>query len=238
MNDEETPFEVWWVKAIDVGKAAWIVLEADPGGSIPGWSGIQVHVFDKGWKRLTKQAFPTGYRSFLKEVSLVKDNPLKQELLVAKVTSSGPFIKDGDKKRPAFEQGDFQRQYYALLNDKLVLVRLEDDNGQLAQAHYRFRMSSKGPAVPNRTRDDWVRSLNSANPVEKLATLVWLSGMHLSSSETRYENHSQESVEDSKLFEAVRDTVETKKALRELANSKNSWIQEYAKFALEAKGEE
>jgi hypothetical protein len=88
--------------------------------------------------------------------------------------------------------------------------------------------------VPKRTREEWIRSLRSKNPVEQLATLVWLSGTHLSSKEPRREDASEESVDDSKRFEAVRDAVETKKALRELSESENSWVQEYAKLTLRA----
>ena len=102
---------------------------------------------------------------------------------------------------------------------------------------YRWRTPPKGPPVPKRTRDEWIRSLSSENPVEQLATLVWLSGTHLSSTDARRENVNQESVEDSKLFEAVRDAAETKKALRELTKASNSWVQEYAKLTLQLDNE-
>jgi hypothetical protein len=226
-------FEPWWVKPFAAGKVAWVFLQAYPGYDVPDVSAVQIHVFDKNWKRLAKQTFPTGYRFFLKEVSPAKDNTLKQQLLVAKVTSSGPFIVQGQEKRPAFEQGDYQRQYYALLGDHFVMVRLEDNEKRIAQNHYRWRAPPKGPTVPKRTRDEWIRSLSSDNPVEQLATLVWLSGTHLPSTEARQEDVNQESVEDSKLFEAVRDATETKKVLRELTNSKNLWVQEYAKLTLQ-----
>jgi hypothetical protein len=231
-HTEWNSYKPWWVKPFTGGKAAWVLLEAYPGFDVPDMSGLQIHIFDSTWKRLRKQSFPTGYRFFLNEVVLDKDNPLKQDLLVAKVTSSGPFIVQGDEKHPAFEQGDYQLQYYALWGDQFVLVRLEDNKKRLAQNHYRWRAPPKGPAVPRRTREEWIRSLSSENPVEQLATLVWLSGTHLASTEGRQENVNQESVEDSKLFEVVRDAAETKKALRELTNSKNSWVQEYAKLTL------
>jgi hypothetical protein len=230
---ERSSYEPWWVKPFAGGKAAWVLLEAYPGYDVPDMSGVQIHLFDNKWQRLRKQSFPTGYRFFLNEVTLVKENPLKRDLLAAKVTSSGPFIVRGEDKHPVFEQGDYQLQYYALLGDHFVMVRLEDNKKKLAQNHYRWSSPPKGPAVPKRTRDEWIRSLRSEDPVEQLATLVWLSGAHLPSTEKRQEKVNQESVEDSKLFEAVRDATETKKALRELANSKNSWVQEYSKLTLQ-----
>jgi len=57
--------------------------------------------------------------------------------------------------------------------------------------------------------------------------------MHLTSTQARHENVNQESVEDSQVFEAVRDSGETKDALREIANSENPWLQEYGKLTLQ-----
>lgn len=226
-------YQPWWVKPFVQGKAGWLLLEAYPGYDIPDVSAVQIHVFDKNWKRLAGQSFPTGYRFFLKEVALLNDNPLQQPLLVAQVTSSGPFIVQGKEKHPAFEQGDSQFQYYALSGDHFVMVRLEDNKKNLAQNHYRWEIPPKGPPLPTRTRDQWIASLSSAGPVEQLATLVWLSGTHLRSTDARPPNNNQEGIEDSKLFESVRDAATTKKALRQLTDSKNSWVQEYARFTLQ-----
>jgi hypothetical protein len=230
-------YEPRWVKPFGTGNVAYTLLEAYPGYDVPDVSSIQIHVFDKNWKRLAKQSFPTGYRFFLNDVFTSKDNPLKEELLVAKVTSSGPFLVRGNEKRPAFEQGDYQFQYYALLGEHFSLIRLEDDKKDIAQNSYASRVPFKGPVVPKRTRDEWIGSLRSKKTAEQLATLVWLSGMHLPSTEARQKNVNQESVEDSKLFEAVRDAVETKKILQELTSSTNSWVQEYAKFTLQMNSE-
>ena len=132
------PFEAWWVKRFPTGDAAWLLVQAYPGYDVPDVSGVRLHVFDKKWTRIAQDSFPTGYRYFLREVSLVEENPLKTPILVAKVSSSGPFIVNGGTRRPAFEQGNFQRQYYALHGTSFVLVRLEDDTRkaleQLAKA--------------------------------------------------------------------------------------------------------
>ena len=231
-TNEWGSYKPWWVMPFVRTNAAWVLLEAYPGYDVPDISHVRIHVFDRNWMRIAKHSFPTGYRCFLKEVVLVKDNPLKQDLLVAKVTSTGPFILQGDEQRPAFEQGDYQCQYYALLGDQFVMVRLEDNNNTIARNHYRWQAPPKGPPVPKHTADEWIRSLSSANSVEQLTTLVWLSGTHLDSTEKRKKDHNQESVEDSELFEAVFDAAETKNALQELVKSKNTWVQEYATLTL------
>jgi hypothetical protein len=131
-------------------------------------------------------------------------------------------------KSPAFEQGDFQTQYYALLQTNLFMVRLEDNKGILLRNHYRWRNPPNGPEVPTRTKDEWIKCLESSNVVEQLSALVWLTGFHLASQETRMTDHNQESVEDSKRFEAVRDDARTARIMNRLREDGNKWIQQYA----------
>lgn len=227
-------FEPWRVSRFRSGKGAWIFIEVYPGYAIPDVSGVRVHVFDKQWKRITKSEFPTGYRFFLQQATVKSDAALGQDLLVVKVTSAGPFLvrPDGTEK-PAFEQGDFQRQYYALLGDRMALVRLEDNEKNLVRNSYRWSTPMKGGAIPRRSREQWIESLSSGSAAEQLATLVWLSGSHLNSSEKRYENVNQESLADSKLFEAVRDSEATSVALAKLLNSKVTWIRDYARLTVQ-----
>ncbi len=227
------PFYPWWVDRFGSGKAEWMVLEAYPGYNVPDVSGVRVHIFDPSWKRVVKQTFPTGYRFFLREAKVSSDNPLRQDLLVTVTDSAGPFIAiEGEPKRPAFEQGMYQRQYYALVGDRLAMVRLEDDEGRIARNNYRWSAPSKGPPVTKRTALQWLHCLRSPMPAEQLAALVWLSGYHLSSKEPRYKNVNQESVSDSRRFEAVRDSLQTRKAVARLTHSKNRWVREYALLAL------
>jgi hypothetical protein len=90
-----------------------------------------------------------------------------------------------------------------------------------------------GPAPPKRSKDEWTRSLASSDLAQKLATMVWLSGGHLPSTKPRTAGESQEPLENSRVFESVRDSRETIDLLRDFVNSKNKWIQDYAKLCLE-----
>jgi hypothetical protein len=233
VTDSPRPFTAWWVQPFVSGDTAWILLEAYRGYDVPDVSAVQVHLFDRNWKRLIKQPFPTGYRLFLEDVALSKENPLKEYLLVVRVTSSGPFIVQGDQKRPAFEQGDFQRQFYGVVSGQIMMVRMEDDQGHPVRNAYRWSTPMKGPPPPKRTPEEWIGALRSTSVAEQLATLIWLSGAHLPTVEPRSENVSQESVAESKVFETVRDAKETKELLRELLTSTNPWVQEYARLASE-----
>ncbi len=224
-------FEPWRVWRFPGGRAKWVLLEAYPGPNVPDVSAVRIHVFDEQWAQLFQQSFPTGYRFFLNDVTLDRDNPLGTELIVAKTTCAGPFVLQNGEKHPAFEQGDFQFQYYGLLDNQFVLVRLVDNDGHLVRNNYCWSSPPKGPPVPRRSGEQWIRSLASENPVEQLATLVWLSGVHLPSTQARREDTNEEGVEDSRLFEDVRDSPATRSALESVASSKNPWVAEYAKLA-------
>jgi hypothetical protein len=82
--------------------------------------------------------------------------------------------------------------------------------------------------VSHRTKEEWLQNLQSTNVVNQLSALVWLTGSHLSSNAERQENCNQESGEDSRHFEAVRDDARTARILKELTRNKNRWVQEYA----------
>jgi hypothetical protein len=226
------PLAPWILTAYDTPKTAWVLVEAYPGYEIPDVSGIKVHLFDKSWARVCSVSFPTGYRFFLNEVTVQKRQGFDRPLVVAKVTSAGPFITSPGPKRPAFEQGDFQLQYYALLQTNLFMVRLEDDKGVLVRNYYRWRTPLKGPAVPTRSKEEWIRWLDSTNIVEQLSALVWLTDAHLSSREARKADHNQESVEDSKLFESVRDGPSKVSILNRLRGEKDPWVQQYAELGI------
>lgn len=226
-------YSPWSVQAFQVGRARWAVLEGYSTCMIPGTSAMRVHVFDEQWNRICKQAYPVGYRFFLNEISVTRQADLGQHLIVTKTTCAGPFFVGNDgSKTPAFEQGPYQRQYYALLGTNIVMVRLEDDKGELARNHYAWSAPSKGPAVPKRIKTEWIKSLGSTNSVEQLAALVWLTGGHLPSKEERKADHNQESIADSTLYESVRDDPETKRLLQDLTKHKTEWIREYAELGV------
>jgi hypothetical protein len=226
------PLAPWLLTQYDAGAAAWVLVEAYPGYNIPDVSGMKVHFFDKSWTSICGHSFPTGYRFFLNDVSVRRPPQFDRPLIVAKVTSAGPFITSPGPKRPAFEQGDFQLQYYALLETNLFMVRLEDNRGVLARNHYLWSAPPKGPPVPTRTKAEWIACLDSSNVVQQLSALVWLTGTHLSSSEERKADQNQESVKDSRSFESVRDDPRTTSVMNRLRKDKNPWVQDYARLGI------
>jgi hypothetical protein len=221
----------WRVEPFPVGEAAWILLEGYPGVEVPGFSAMRVQVFDGKWKRLIRQQFPTGYRWHLTRITVVNKNPLDRPLVAAKVISTRAFHID-DTPDVRLEDGDFLQQVYALSGERFVLVRVEDRKGGIVPNQYCFKIPTAGPGAPDRTREEWIRTMTSGDAVEQLATLVWLTGNHLSSKAPRHENESQESIGHSEVFEAVLEAEATRNALLQLTDSRNAWVREYANKAL------
>jgi hypothetical protein len=124
------------------------------------------------------------------------------------------------------------RNVYVVVGDRVTLVRLEDHENNLVRRYYTSKLPYRGPAHPEKTATEWIQSLDSEDPVEVLETLVWLSGEHLSSDEERKPNYSQESVENSILFETVRDSPLVKQKLLNLKESPNIWIRQAAELAI------
>jgi len=238
LTGKEVDFEVhgprpWSVSAFRSGRTAWILLAGYEGWAVPDISGMTIHRFSDTWRYLGSSTFRTGYRMFLREAEPVTIPSLGVDAVRARTECAGPFgiLPDGTRL-PLFEQGMYQWQMYVLLDDRAALIRLEDDRHRMARNSYSTEIPMKGPVPPRRTAQEWARSLDSENPCEVLETLVWLTGFHLPSSKPRQENVNQESVEDSRLFEAVRDSPEIPAKLARLAASGNPWIREAARLPL------
>lgn len=221
--------ETWWVKRFEGPGAAWMLLEVDPERMVPGSSAVRAHVFDSTWHRLAADHYPTGYREFLTEATIDRGNPLKEDLLKVTVTSAGPFIVEGDQKRPAFRSSTCLHQYYAFRSGRMSLVRIENDKGDVVTAHYMWAHPDMGPRPHWTTTESCVKSLRSGDEAEQLALLVWLSGRHLDSTKPRADNVSQEDVTESLLFESVRDNSEARAAITQLEGSSNTWVRDYAR---------
>ncbi|MCX5660454.1 MAG: hypothetical protein NTW19_12130 [Planctomycetota bacterium] len=228
-------FLPWWVAEFNAGSATWMVMECRPARMVPGESVVRLHCFDAQWRPLFTQTFPVGHRFGIGHVRLLRENPLGRDLLMIKAYCQGPFwTVEGKPTRPAFEQGIHERQFYARRGDELVMVRLEDDEGKLVHAYVTNRPLRKGPAPHRLTAQQWIARLESADPVERLTGLIWLTGGHEASVSSVRKSDRRESVEESRVYEAVRDSPRTPAVLHELEGSDNPWLRDYARFALES----
>jgi hypothetical protein len=223
--------------------------------SYPNNDSVRVTVYSGLWNRLLKQSFPMGNRRFLSELAVVKDRTLKQSLIKVRIDTGRrralrmrhmwreehrgdpAFPKSADPEvdkynDPVVHKEDYYHQYYALLFGGFVLVRLENNEGEIVPNRYYFKVADIGPPVIPRTRDRWIESLTSPNPVEQLSTLVWLSGDHQYDKEAPFFGWNERSARDKMRFKDSQESLKFKQALEQLVTSDNKWIQEYSKLTL------
>jgi hypothetical protein len=232
LETDKFGLEIWLSVPFKAGDAAWLLLQVYKGYEIPGVSYVVAHVFDRDGKRLVKEPFPAGYRMFIAETRVTRIPELSQDVLAIKTTSAGPFMTVNGKTAPAFEQGEYQVEYVCFVNGRLELVRMDDHERRLVRNSYRWSRPMKGPLPATLEAEQWIARLESPMPTEQLAALVWLTGAHLSSTEPRHANVNQQSLEDSKRFEAVATSPKTLELLKKLQSSSNPWVREYAILGL------
>lgn len=80
---------------------------------------------------------------------------------------------------PSINGRDVAKQFYALVNDDVLLIRLEDKAGHLIRNTYGAPNHTFGFTITGRSANEWKAALESGDFAEVLATLTWLSGTHL-----------------------------------------------------------
>jgi hypothetical protein len=230
------PHGSMYLKPFHSGEVCWLVLQAGPINDVPDATTIRVHVFDRDWTRIATQEIVTRAAFRVAELNILYENPTDESLLVATIASTVPAGGQENERRLTWERAQLQRQYYALTGGRFVMVRLEGADRQIVPNDYRGGAHVTGPTHPQRTAKAWIRCLSAGNPTDQLATLVWLTGTHLSSQTARDSDVERESIADSELVEEVRSSAETERALRELVDSMEPWVQEYAELALKGIG--
>lgn len=218
--------EPQWLRKFKAGPIRWMLL-LEYHGSFHSQhvSFVQVHLFDADWHRVAKQLFPTGRDLFLGKADIEHSSVFDQDVLVLNVRE----YKQG---LSALGSQGRENQVYALRSDKLDLVRVADQEGKLRRKDFQSWFPDKGTAQPKRTVEEWLASLQKKDPAEQLAALVWLTGVHLPSSQTRSGDPEQESLEASLMFERVRDSDRTAVILNELKQSTHRWVRDYAELGV------
>ncbi len=134
---------------------------------------------------------------------------------------------------PAANGRDVARQYYAVIEGRLALIRLEDHQGELIENIYDPPDFAIGPRVPDRTPQEWEQALLSNDPAEILRSLVWLGGWHVRRG-TPEHRVSGESRAGAELADRVlhRPLIQ-RRVCAELQNSagSNPWIRQAARRA-------
>ncbi len=165
---------------------------------------LRFGVLDGAGEVLSTTDFNTGWRMYLRRARLATVPFLDQPVLAMETE----LVRGWSTAIV---------QYYVLLQDMPVLVRLEAMDGTAMRNSYSHSHVVSGPPVPRRSRDEWLEALSSEDSRKVLAALLWLGGTH------RRENREVNS---------LRDHPSVRFALTKLAVSENKWIAEGARLAL------
>ena len=192
---------------------------------IPGESRASVRIFDTEGNKLSTQDFSTGWRIAFDRARVVYQMAMTRSVIEILTNR--------------FAGGrDVSRQFYALLESELVLIRLEDSSGQILRNSYQAKNWTIGPIPRHREPADWEASLRSDDPVDVLRALVWIGGEHCypgdddSTSPNTDPGTSIHKTIRSKPVNEVRAMPGVKRRLKELVRSKNKWIREAAELAI------
>jgi hypothetical protein len=133
--------------------------------------------------------------------------------------------------RPVINGRDVAKQYYALIGEKVLLVRLEDGGGNLIRNIYGTPNHTIGLTLTGRSANEWEKALESNDVAEVLATLTWLSGTHWNPRNPSPE-YAHEEMREAQLADYIRSRKGVKLMLKKLTQSENTWVQNAAQLAI------
>lgn len=200
-----------------VGEKTYVLVEESPLITIPGNSGLSVHVFTLDGSLLKSSVFLTGWRIGLTDIRIS---------YLSQIGRSGLDVSS----EPSVNGRDIAKQFYALIDDQVLLIRLEDKRGHLIRNVYGAPNHTFGLTIAGRSAAEWEKTLKSTDTAQVLATLTWLSGGHLNPKDS-VPDFDHENMVEAQLAEAVRARNGVKAALKQLSASKNKWVREAAKLA-------
>ena len=194
-----------------------LVVEAATRFTLPSSFSVRAHVLSSQGVLESSVDFSGGWRMDWISCEIIPS-----------VEAGGPVLKA--KIDNGFGGADVDCQYYAVVDGRLALIRLEDDGGRVAPNQYWATNLMIGPIPPDWDPERWERSLHADNPAQVLATLCWLGGKHLDPLHLDRESY-HESKTAARAAADLRRRPTMNAHLRELMASPNRWIAEAATAA-------
>jgi hypothetical protein len=211
-----TPWHVWKFNT-PKSESRYVVFSGQHIFMIPGTSSASIVLLSASGAEIGSWSFSTGWRIDIESASTSFDDKLHTQLITV---STAPVINGRD----------VAKQHFALVDDKLYFIRLEDSKGRLILNHYLSPNHTLGGSLPAKDLAGWVVLLESPQLPLRLAALTYLSGTHMNPDRPRTDVAS-ESVEDAKLARAFRMAESTKRRIEDYRRSDNSWLKEAADLA-------
>ncbi|MBX7174266.1 MAG: hypothetical protein K1X72_25050 [Pyrinomonadaceae bacterium] len=186
---------------------------------VPGSCSLQIQLFDLQGKLIKSISFQSGYRIDLSSVKVEFIPELDRNVIVV--------------ESYRFENGrDIAKQYYGLVNEDILLIRLENSEGKLIPNRYYASNHTIGITPPQRSEEQWINSLKSTDIVELLASLEFLGGDHQGDIVWVGGNHPKIKTEETKFIDKLHAYETVKSKIFEFANSDNKWLRDSANLVL------
>jgi hypothetical protein len=209
------PWHVWTVT--DDGQTRYIVLLGESLMLIPGGSSACVQLFDATANRINSWSFQLGWRADLYDASIKYSKDLASELLTFHTA-------------PVINGRNITKEYFALNNDRLRFVRMENDKGALVQNEYVFPNYEIGIVPDAHTVEQWSALLESKDKADVLSALIFLGGKHIDEPERRLLPGPHESKYVGLFRELIGD-ARIRELIERLCDSNNEWIRQAALLA-------
>ena len=208
------PWHVWKFNRPEVRYA---VFSGQHIFTIPGTSSASIVLVSATGAEIGSWSFSTGWRIDIQSARISFDDKLQAQVITV---STAPVINGRD----------VAKQCFALVDDKLYFVRMEDRKGKLIRNDYLSPNHTLGGDLPAKDMAGWSALLESRKLPLRLAALTYLSGTHMNPDRRRTDVAS-ESVEDAKVARAFRDADSTKKRIADYRQSEYGWLKEAADLA-------
>jgi hypothetical protein len=162
-------------------------------------------------KRIGSWSFQTGWRINLVGATFEAASPITGDVVVLHMSRGS----------------DVAREYFAINNDQLRLVRIENDRGESIHNAYVFPNYEIGLVPHATTVDEWFAVLGSENTVEVTSALLFLGGTHVDGTDRTLK--LQHGYADA--VQQMLGTGRMREVIERLRNSKNEWVSQAAMLA-------
>jgi hypothetical protein len=212
---EPVPWHVW--KTIEDGQKRYIVLLGESLMMIPGGSSACVQLFDATANKINSWSFQVGWRADLYDAAIEYSKDFASELLTLQTA-------------PVINGRNITKEYFALNNDRLRFIRMENDKGDLVQNEYVFPNYEIGVVPDAHTIEQWSALLESKDKSDVLSALIFLGGKHIDEPERRLLPGPHESKYVG-LFRELIGSARIRELIERLRKSDNEWVRQAAILA-------
>lgn len=206
------PWHVWKVGRNQ--QERYVVLLGEDALTIPGGSSACVQLFDSSLHRIKSWSFQTGWRNTITKALLAYYAEIGQNVIVL---HTARYINGRN----------VAKQYFAFGNDRLRVVRIENDRGEAVLNEYVYPNYEIGIVPDSTTVEEWVSLLKSSDKADVLSALVFLGGRHIS--DPRFADKRKSKYAE--LFLQLIGDTRIRDLIAELTKSDDDWVRQAAILA-------